>query len=309
MSGAYTHICIANDASKAASAYGLRKSTLKALGVHLKFVELGAVSPDYPYLSLDRRQTVWADAMHYTDTATLVREGVRAVYSSSSKTQPKLTAWLLGLAAHIATDMTIHPVIELKVGPYQGNESEHRRCEMHQDSYIFPKVMNVGPTGLTEHMQTGLGQCSAATDEDRLDTDLEHVWTAMLHATYPQIAASTAALPSTWHKGFKGILQSLSRAGQLFPFSRHVGTNLGLTYPQEADVDMTYIKGLKTPDGVQDFDDIYRRAMSNVLAVWKGLDDALAHGGSEDLALLENWNLDTGRSLATQKLVFWGNYA
>lgn len=309
MSGAYTHLCIVNEACKLAPRAGLRRSTLRALGVHLKFVELGAVSPDYPYLALDRSQTVWADAMHYTDTATLVKQGVQSVYGSPNAVQPKLTAWLLGLVAHVATDMTIHPVIELKVGPYVGNESEHRRCEMHQDAYIFPKVMNVGPTGLSEHMATGIGRCSHPDNNDRLDPDVETIWTSMLHSTYPKIAQATAARPSTWHQGFNGILLSLSKVSQLLPFSRHVGANLGLTYPQATDVNPAHIEDLATPEGVKHFDEIYERAKHNVLAVWKGLDEALAQGGSKDLNRLEDWNLDTGRSVSTGKLVFWGGNA
>ena len=71
----------------------------------------------------------------------------------------------------MTTDMTIHPVVELRVGPYKGNEGEHRRCEMHQDAFIFPRVMNVGDTGLSEHLATGIGACHAADDEDELDEE------------------------------------------------------------------------------------------------------------------------------------------
>jgi hypothetical protein len=39
--------------------------------------------------------------------------------------------------------------------------------------------------------------------------------------------------------------------------------------------------------------------------VWKGLDDALAAGRSDALDRLEDWNLDTGRSVQTGRLVFW----
>jgi hypothetical protein len=308
MSGAYTHISIVNDARVKASGAGLRKPTLKALGLYLKYVELGAMSPDYPYLdlALDRKQTVWADLMHYTSTARLVQSGVKEVCDSPGAIQPKLTAWLLGLAAHIATDMTIHPVIELKVGPYKGNESEHRRCEMHQDAYIFPKVMNVGPTNLSEHMASGIGGCSDPSDGSRLDPDVERIWSAMLNQTYPGMATKVPAQPSSWHRGFKGVLLTLSKVNQLVPFSRHVSANLGLTYPQATDIDHSYIANLRTPEGVQHFDEVYERARNNVLAVWKGLDDALAQGGSSDLDSLENWNLDTGRSVATGSLVFWG---
>lgn len=307
MSGAYTHISIVNDARAAAKSAGLRKSTLKAIGLHLHFVELGCVSPDYPYLAFDRKQTVWADAMHYTSTAAFVRAAVKLVSASEPGVQPKLTAWLMGLAAHIATDMTIHPVVERKVGPYQGNEAAHRQCEMHQDAYIFPRVVGVGPTGLSEHMASGIGKCSDALDNERLDTAVSSVWTAALTQTYPEIAAKTPATPDSWHEGFQKVLHLMAKASQLVPFARHVGTGLGLTYPDETNVDPQFIENLVTPEGKKHFDEIYQRALSNVLAVWRGLDDALAKGGSPELDSLEDWNLDTGKSVSTGKLVFWEN--
>lgn len=55
-----------------------------------------------------------------------------------------------------------------------------------------------------------------------------------------------------------------------------------------------------------DYVDLFMRARSNVLLVWKGLDDALVQGRSDALDSLEDWNLDTGRSVQTGKLVFWG---
>ena len=307
MSGAYTHISVVNDARAAAKTAGLRKSTLKAIGLHLNFVELGSVSPDYPYLAFERDQTAWADAMHYTSTAAFVRAVVKLVSSSEPEVQPKLTAWLMGLAAHIATDMTIHPVVERKVGPYKGNEAAHRQCEMHQDAYIFPKVVGVGPTNLSEHMASGIGKCFDASDEERLDADISHIWSTALTQTYPALAAQTPAEPDSWQQGFKKVLLTLAKVNQLLPFARHVGTGLGLTYPAQTSVDPQFIEDLVTPEGKKHFDEIYQRALSNVLAVWKGLDDALSNGGSSELDRLEDWNLDTGRSIPTGKLVFWEN--
>lgn len=57
-----------------------------------------------------------------------------------------------------------------------------------------------------------------------------------------------------------------------------------------------------------DYEAIFLQARSNVLAVWKGLDDALAQGRSDMLDHLEDWNLDTGRSVQTGQLVFWKEF-
>jgi hypothetical protein len=309
MPGAYAHIAVVNDAQKRAEAAGLREDTLASLGLHLKFLELGSVSPDYPYLSLKHGQKKWADAMHYTHNATLLRAGVAAVTALSEDLQPKATAWLFGFAAHMTTDMTIHPVVELRVGPYQGNESEHRRCEMHQDAFIFPKVMNVGETGLSEHLASGIATCHASDDVDVIDPAVGCVWTAMLAAAYPGVEGDEPPLPSAWHCGFRDILSTMAGANHLFPFARHVGVDLNLAYPTMRDIDPSCIKGLRTPHGPMDYQAIFDEARSNVLTVWKMLDDALAGGGSDSLNKLEDWNLDTGRTVKTAQLVFWRGLA
>ncbi|NKE68624.1 zinc dependent phospholipase C family protein [Ramlibacter sp. RBP-2] len=310
MSGAYAHLAVVNDAQKHAEAAGLREDTLVALGLHLKFLELGSVSPDYPYLSLKRGQKQWADAMHYTHNSTLLRAGVAAVAALPEELKPKATVWLFGFAAHMTTDMTIHPVVELRVGPYQGNEGEHRRCEMHQDAFIFPRVMNVGETGLSEHLATGIATCHAPDDEDVLDPAVGRVWMAMLTAAYPSVRGDAPPLPDTWHCGFKDILSAMAGANHLFPFARHVSADLNLAYPTERAIDPSYIKGLRTPQGPMDYEAIFEKARSNVLTVWKRLDDALAAGGdSDELNALEDWNLDTGRTVQTAQLVFWRGHA
>lgn len=305
MSGAYTHIAIVNDAQKRADSAGLREDTLLSLGLYLKYAELGAVSPDYPYLSLKSGQKRWADAMHYTRNSSLLRAGVATVAKLPPDMQPKATAWLLGFAAHMVTDMTIHPVVERRVGSYQGNEGEHRRCEMHQDAFIFPRVMNVGDTGLSKHLATGIAACHAADDEDEIDPAVGQVWLAMLAAAYPEDLAKGAPLPSAWHCGFRNILVTMAGANHLFPFARHVSAKLNLAYPTENSIDNSYILKLKTPEGLMDFEAVYERARRNVLTVWKGLDDALIKGRSDALDRLEDWNLDTGRIVHTGKLVFW----
>ena len=65
--------------------------------------------------------------------------------------------------------MTVHPLVELKVGPCSGNESTRRRCEMHYDAFIFPKIMDVGDTGLSTHLVSGVVLCNAANDVNQLD--------------------------------------------------------------------------------------------------------------------------------------------
>lgn len=305
MPGAYAHISIVNETQKRTAAAGLRRQTSFILSRNLKYLELGAVSPDYPYLAFGEAK--WADNMHYSNTSILLRAGVEAVGSLPEGKRARATAWLCGFAAHMAADMTIHPVVEIKVGPYKDNKSEHRRCEMHQDAYIFPKIVNVGDTGLSRHLSTGIAACNAEHDTDQLEETVTHTWNAMLGAAYPNDVADESPNPSKWHNGFRRTLLTMASANRLFPLSRHVGVGLNIAYPQRSDVLDTYIKQLSTPEGFMDYDELFERACRNVLEVWKGIDLALADGSSKFLDEVDNWDLDTGRCLSKNEYVFWKN--
>jgi hypothetical protein len=299
-------MALVNSARPLTQEAGLRDSTSASVGQYLKYVELGAVSPDYPYLALKAGQTGWADRMHYTKTATLLRAGVVEVRALKDAERERALAWLLGMAAHMTTDMTIHPVVEKRVGPYAQNKDAHRRCEMHQDAFIFPRIMNVGETVVSNHLKSGIATCGSTKDPSLLDEAIAGIWTRMLQTTYPTEFAASPPEPSTWHGGFQRVLGALGAAGRLFPFARHVAADANLNYPITAGIDQSYILNLQTPESAMDYADIFARARKNVLGVWKGMDEAVEHGDSKLLASLEDWDLDTGRSVGTRKYVFWG---
>lgn len=306
MPGAYAHITVVNHAQKMAKATAISKEAKYALGMHLKFAELGAVSPDYPYLALG--QSRWADNMHYTNTSTLLKTGIERLREMTGIEREKATSWLFGFAGHMATDMTIHPIAEKIVGPYKGNESAHRKCEMHQDSFIFQK-MDLGDVGLTEHLKTGIASCHVVADSDKLDGAISDLWLAMLKAAYPGDDQIVMPEPNKWHQGFTGLLKALTTTNRLFPFSRHVAINLNLTYPEIAAVEKKYIHNLNTPEGLMSYDAVFSRACKNVLSVWEGLDLALSGKGNSFLDTLANWDLDTGRNVPQRTYVFWKEVA
>lgn len=302
MSGAYAHITVVNHAQKMVKSSAMSHEAKYALGVHLKYAELGAVSPDYPYLASG--QSKWADNMHYVNTSTLLRAGIEGLKKMTGTDREKSISWLFGFAGHMATDMTIHPVVEGIVGPYETNKSAHRKCEMHQDSFVFQK-MDLGDVGLTEHLRSGIASCTSAKNDDQLDGAITGLWMGMLQAAYPGDHQVVKPDPHKWHGGFTGLLKALTTTNRLFPFSRHVATNLNLTYPAVSEIDEQYILNLKTPEGKMSYDDLFDRACKNVLSVWEGLDLALSGKSGTFLDTLKNWNLDTGKSVPQNEYVFW----
>jgi Zinc dependent phospholipase C len=72
-----------------------------ALLINSKFCDVGAVSPDYPYLKLFNKEAEgWANVMHYWNTANFIRTGVlRFSEMFADFTAPdaqRCLAWLFG---------------------------------------------------------------------------------------------------------------------------------------------------------------------------------------------------------------------
>ena len=93
----------------------------------------------------------------------------------------------------------------------------------------------------------------------------------------------------------------------LFPIARHVGVDLGLTYPMVGEIERTYIDALKTPDGgVKSYDEIFDYAKHNVTKLWSSLAAAIYNNKDDYLTTIDNWDLDTGLRLNDPKThVFW----
>lgn len=68
MPAAYAHLTLVNvlkERRNLEKIPGMPRPAVIAVGKYAKFCELGAVSPDYPYLALgDADAAKWADAMH-----------------------------------------------------------------------------------------------------------------------------------------------------------------------------------------------------------------------------------------------------
>lgn len=308
MPGAYAHITLVNvlkEPARLDAIAGFPDAAKAAVLKYFKYCELGAVSPDYPYLAIgDKGAAAWADAMHYTRTGEVIHAGVRRLRALQGPARQKCLAWLLGYAAHVATDVTIHPVVELKVGPYEQNKTHHRVCEMNQDAYIFQRL-NLGSLSLAEHLDAGV--CACGSDNAKaLDADVRALWEGMLRDVHPEAHAANAPNFDKWHRGFKVVVDGFAEEGEkLFPLARHVAVNQGLTYPARAEVDMNeYIKHLRVPTGRLHYDQIFDRAIENVVRVWEWVAAGALQGDETYATQIGNWNLDTGRDPAGRH-VFW----
>lgn len=306
MPGAYAHLTLVNLAREPArleAGPGIPGAAALALGRWFKYCELGAVSPDYPYLALKGSATAWADLMHYERTGDAVKAGVEVVRGLSGFDKEKAFAWLLGYAAHVITDTTIHPVIELKVGPFAQNKTAHRRCEMHQDAYIFRR-MNLGGVGLSEHLDSGISSCGPA--DGSLDPVIANTWREMLRRCHAGPFAAHPPDIDGWHKAFQFMVDKIASNGnRLLPVARHVAVSCGLTYPADNEIDgPEYIDRLATPHGLLPYDRIFDKALGHVVEGWHLIASGVFKGDNGYKTAFWDWDLDTGRD-GTGGLVLW----
>lgn len=306
MPGAYTHMTMANLAAERRALErlpGFPPEAIRACGRWLKFCELGAVSPDYPYLEIgNSRAKRWADLMHYMRTDGVIRAAIQRLRALRGDAFDKGLAWLLGYTAHVVMDVTIHPVVNLRVGPYEENQTAHRVCEMNQDVYVFFGRMGL-ELRLAEHIDNGLGACS--DPDGGLDRDIRALWTAALTDAYPEEAASNAPAPDAWHFCFRHVVDAIEHGGWLSAMSRHIARDIGLVYPRREALDMTYIEKLPTPlGGTIHFDALFDQARENVHRVWTVVAAGALGRDDRYTTALADWNLDTGKD-PSGRLVFW----
>lgn len=173
----------------------------------------------------------------------------------------------------------------------------------------FSVPLNLGDVGLTKHLNSGIASCSAPNNKFALDPTVKTMWLHMLTKSYPSATkeGGPEANPDLWHAGFCTVLKGIRAATELFPFARHVAYGEGLVYPDLAKLNKVYTENLKTPEVEMNYKQLFDRAVENVIQVWTGIDNALCGKDKSFMDGLEDWNLDTGKSVSTNNYVFWKN--
>lgn len=296
MPGAFAHITAVNVASanNALRELNMPRGAKKALAQNKNYLELGCVSPDYPYLVImNSAQNKWADEMHYNNVGRLIDALVQQVKDVDSEHLEKAFAWLCGFVAHVAADITIHPVVEMKVGPYAENTKEHRVCEMNQDAYIWPSRMQLGDIGFADRVKENIGSCVDSNDDELIDPIINNIWHTALSVIYPEYAEECQPDINAWHKGFQLVVDNAEESHRLFPWARHVASKQGLTYPLQVEVNTVFIQNLETPHGHKHYDEIFDKAVETIQLFWE--QTARSVYGEQTTSFFKNWNLDTGR--------------
>jgi len=318
MAGGFAHITLVDTLCMNANVLdgipNLTPAMKRALSYFLNFVELGSVSPDYPNLTLlSSNAAGWANVMHYHKTLDVVRKAIPLIYKLDYKLNDtlKCMAWIFGYTAHVITDLVIHPVVTLKVGPYKHNKRKHRLCEIHQDVYIFHKVNNIEITRAEYFKDAGISSCCQEGDRKKLYQNVANLWKQCLPPVPGTVFTFDDDLdrptkspnPDQWHKNYIKMIDGIAEeGGKLPPLIKQIAEGQGVVYPELEDLDKDYIEGLVTPEGkTSSYDEIFKWTQEKVKASWSELGKAL-NTGDPGCFTIPNGNLDTGRS---ENMIFW----
>lgn len=316
MPGAYAHITLASslvNKQELKARDNLDQRARKAVRLYGEYMILGCMSPDFPYLAItDFSSSEWADLMHVNSGA-MLKHGIDLLKDYDGSDRRKGLAWLMGYAAHVGGDLTIHPVLSLNGCNYETHPAEHRTCEMHQDAFIFPRL-NLGGIGLAEYMPKVVGACRDHEDEDEIDPIIEQIWRHMLERSFPTEYQANKPDIDIWFSQFKGIVDKIAGAGNhLFDWGRQIAAAKGFVYPDQHQIDRArYISSLTTPDGTdRHYEDLFEMARQNTYDIWDiisaGLFGPNAPGAGTHHSKIKDWNLDTGLDGAgtDAKSVYW----
>jgi len=311
MPGPYVHITLLHELMRPGTLESIFSPSSRygaSLTTYFPFCALGAVSPDYPNLARgDRAASGWADAMHCSRACEMITSGIRHVRASRGPVRDKQLAWLLGYCAHVVADVTIHPVVQAKVGLYSENQRHHRICEMNQDSYIYRR-MNLGEIGVSDSFARIVAQCSSASDRTQLDSDIVTLWEGMLKEVHPELYGTHQPDSASWHREFIAAVdgQTAGAAG-LFPLAAVIATKMDLAYPAYDAVDRQYIDGQKVSSKTRHllhYDRIFDCAAENVAAIWRLVERTVCDENVFNLPVFGDWNLDSGLD-ELGRVVFW----
>jgi hypothetical protein len=305
MAGAFTHMAIVSGAKdrfdpKTPFGYIFRKK--------LKFVTLGCVSPDVPYLShLAVLGAGWADVMHYHQTNAIVHNAMHTLRITKDRDEywiEKL-AWLAGYVSHLVADATIHPIVEAIVGPcaHPASKSAHTECEMIQDVMIFDEVrgQELSASEYSSHL--------AACRKDAAYAAVMTFWSKHAMVTCPSFGEpDTEAMLA---KYFAQI--DTAEGGSAFARAfRHIGfayvyKTVKQLKTNHKDLIKKYYTAAALPTGgsgafrTEGFD----RAVTNTFDAWSRMDRYLF--STDNISeIIPNWNLDTGFDQVTNKRTYWG---
>lgn len=299
MPGTFAHFVLVHEA--AASLRATYRQVKIAVNKYARFALLGANSPDFPLLDFPVMlfSKKWENLLHGFTAGQVIDPAISLLRSLSDEQRQICLAWFCGYLSHMVADATIHPIVNLRVGPYVGNEVAHQKCEVHQDAHIFSRL-KIGVIKKAEYMQNIVETCSAPKNRFALHKTVFDFWESMTQRAFPG-----EELPNfhRWYDAYTGIVDNLAeedvKYGSNWPsLLRPIAGVIGKAHLLHIDPnvkDDSFINDLLTPYETKlSYDAIFDKAIANTISAWQAVDTALSSGVSLQHPLSAQWDLNTG---------------
>jgi len=310
MPATFAHCLLAREAMTRLGRYDLFPGVLKQKN---HFVVMGATGPDYPYLTDILKNQVlhighnWANRMHYENTDGFIREGVKVLSLMDKRGNPfkNRFAWFAGYVTHVVADSYLHPVVNSTVhGTYFFTSTEHGRCELVQDIYIFNKKTgtDICKAAVRDNTTFGylniLDDCSDPKDLDKIHPDISAFWAELLKVAHPNAFKFFDAIdPDTWHKNYKARVDFASNNQSIFRHALDI-VNAPRYVPLDdiSQEELTkYIDKVALPVGPKiSYDALFSRAVDQIVDIWKEIFRSIQESDAPSKTIVKDWNLDTG---------------
>lgn len=306
MAGTFTHWLIADEAKEKRDLFS--DELWRMLNRHHRFLCLGAVGPDMEYLSFHPGGPRWSNHMHYLRTDGILRWLFAELKADAAKGPgwEERWIWLMGYGSHLVADAAVHPVVQAAVGPYVGNETAHRLCEMTQDALLYREIKK---DELTYGEYTDL--LRFAGESPAFDVVMTS-WARSLSASYPEETAKPN--PALWFTTYKEAIDTAEGGSSVVALFRHLGGEKYF-YSDSREIERNHPKSktlyydcIQLPHGKRGcfFSDVFQKAVIHVaeswLALWLGLSPEYGFPPN-----FRNWNLDTGvdQESPEKEVTFW----
>ncbi len=314
MAGTFTHWMIVEEALERYNKLLQKHPYFPIILGNSHFVTLGAVGPDYPYLSELANNLLklhsWADRMHYENTGEFVKYGIVNLLKLNEQNKQQdfeiCLSWFCGYITHLLADSIIHPVVNAIVGRYLFNSDEHRHCEMIQDSFIFHEIKKVELR--YAYYVDLIKMCSDSEDEDLINPAIRDFWTETLKMSHPGGKNKFDKIdPDDWHENYLSIISKVSDSTPIF---RHIGEAKHLFYKRVSDITREerkiFIEEINLPGNkIGRFkEDAFNKAVEKVIEVWQKLFVDIEQKNPDNCtSYIKNWNLDAG--VDEDEIYFW----
>lgn len=299
MPGTFAHFVLVHEAAAALSK-SCRQVKI-AVNKFARFALLGANSPDFPLLDFPVMlfSKKWESLLHGSTAGNVIKPAISLLRSLADDQRQICLAWFCGYLSHMVADATIHPVVNIRVGPYIGHEVDHQKCEVHQDAHIFSRL-KIGLIKKAEYMQNVVETCSSPKNRLALHETIYDFWESMTQLAFPG-----EELPNfhRWYDTYTGIVDNLAeedkQVGSKWPsLLRPLTDLLGKTHLLHIDpgkIDPSFVDNLLTPHKKKlSYDAIFNMAIANTVTAWQAVNIALSSDNPPACPLSELWDLDTG---------------